>query len=145
MANSSDPYSRCQELFSADFASNVEKDYICDRQQCVDNYNLDFTPLYMAAEVVFVTCFTIELSLRLIGMRSARRWFTSIPNILDLLAVTASLTEVIIVPLDQGGFRYEVWGSPGMDHAHIRFFRVLVFMLYHIQRNFISYRSCRGQ
>eukprot|EP00949_MAST-11_sp_MAST-11-sp1_P000185 g185.t1 len=139
MPNSSDPYSRCKELFSADFASNVEKDYICDRQQCVDNYNPNFTMMYMVAEVVFVTCFTIELCLRLIGMRSARRWFTSLPNILDLLAVTASLTEVIIVPLDQGGFRYEVWGTPGMDHAHIRFFRVLVFLRFiTMQRNFIG-------
>ena len=84
---------------------------MCSRTQCINN-NVrafsDFPALFFYLEVFFILCFTVEILVRLIVMRSCRRFFMNFANIIDLTAAGVALGEIVWIPLSWGAAKYEV-------------------------------------
>ena len=103
---------------------------ICDRTQCVDNNqnkSSNFPLLFFLGECVFIMLFTLEMLVRVLVMRSCKRFWWNYTNIIDMLASCTALAEIIWIPLAWGKPAYEVWGfGSSMDPAVFRVTRILV-------------------
>lgn len=113
-----------------------ERINICNREQCVDNGQDDWSVTFLYAEWVFAVWFIIEIFLRITTARKLKDYFLSVANIFDIGAVCVSISEVIAIPILIGEPGYEVWGG-GFDPGVMRFLRILVTIRFiTMQRHF---------
>lgn len=100
---------------------------MCERVQCVSNYQPDYSDVYLIGESMFILFFCIELLVRLSVMRSCRYFWYNLANLIDVAACVTSLVEIIYVPYSWGEPRYEVWGNGAWrDPATFRMLRIIV-------------------
>ena len=102
---------------------------ICDRTQCRDNHNNDknYPFVFFLVECLFICVFTLEMLVRIVVMRSCKRFWWNYTNIIDVFASCTALAEIIWIPLAWGKPAYEVWGmGKSMDPAIFRVMRILV-------------------